>query len=582
MPFGSISLPGIGGWNSKPRSLHSARSTVDLSGVSDGFGVPSVDDPDPFGVRALEQAGLEIKEAGTQSRPTSETFEFKPSPTSPIFRQSFQSIDGVSRQGSVGRESVLHDPRRDSKRSVLSVDHGTQTAKLSSHPSSPRLEDPRALLQSPLRKSFEAQSSPRAESGPVSNSPLRSSFDTHSSALDDTKPICESPLRRSLDVQSIHLQEPQQDDKATSEEVANDQTTETTEEAHERGVESAEDEEGEDDYDESDDEPIAIIEEAEPVVQVIAHTITSPTATRAKVVNISRRQPPTIPLRSPLRSRMPKTTNMDEAMDHLSVDYTDDVGSLYSPSPTKEQFEQAREPSSKTGAEQSPLPDVEAVMNEDLTVSAEKDVPVKTIPDQAIIETEDVRYADLVAKEEVLQHVRPIGDMIRAGLDDNSDDEEYFDYADVPLPMSPLPIVETSNVDQDVHQAPASIDAFLPPRSALRNKFRPISPLSNQSVLEMQNLSEEATINDAQNSSSNPYHSPGLHSISSDEDRNSRVQSSAPTENPHDASSMSDYGDYDSRCPDTNYTKPQMPSNSLTTIPSETNISKKPTWTTLS
>ncbi|KAJ1331212.1 SH3 domain-containing YSC84-like protein 1 [Microdochium nivale] len=49
------------------------------------FGVPGEDDPDPFGVLALEMAGLEIREAGSRLRPESKQFEYNPSPTSPMF-----------------------------------------------------------------------------------------------------------------------------------------------------------------------------------------------------------------------------------------------------------------------------------------------------------------------------------------------------------------------------------------------------------------------------------------------------------------------------------------------------------------
>ncbi|KAI0864247.1 hypothetical protein F4860DRAFT_465628 [Xylaria cubensis] len=49
------------------------------------FGVPTVDDPDPFGVLALEMAGIGIREAGSHLRPESSQFEFHPSPTSPLF-----------------------------------------------------------------------------------------------------------------------------------------------------------------------------------------------------------------------------------------------------------------------------------------------------------------------------------------------------------------------------------------------------------------------------------------------------------------------------------------------------------------
>ncbi|KAI9852599.1 MAG: hypothetical protein M1838_000253 [Thelocarpon superellum] len=82
------------------------------------FGIPDVDDPDPFGVRALEKEGLAIREAGSRSRPSSDQFEFRPSPTSPIFntfnRQSMESARRKSRQ-SLGR---------------LSVDRGIQTEEI--------------------------------------------------------------------------------------------------------------------------------------------------------------------------------------------------------------------------------------------------------------------------------------------------------------------------------------------------------------------------------------------------------------------------------------------------------------------
>lgn len=70
-----------------------------LSPLSPGrpaFGVPDVEDPDPFGVKALEMAGLEIREAGTKQRPPSSQFEYNPSPTSPFFGHQFnprQSTD---------------------------------------------------------------------------------------------------------------------------------------------------------------------------------------------------------------------------------------------------------------------------------------------------------------------------------------------------------------------------------------------------------------------------------------------------------------------------------------------------------
>ncbi|KAK5636422.1 hypothetical protein RRF57_012134 [Xylaria bambusicola] len=53
--------------------------------LSHSFGVPTPEDPDPFGVLALEMAGVGIREAGTHLRPESSQFEYHPSPTSPAF-----------------------------------------------------------------------------------------------------------------------------------------------------------------------------------------------------------------------------------------------------------------------------------------------------------------------------------------------------------------------------------------------------------------------------------------------------------------------------------------------------------------
>lgn len=88
-----------------------------------GFGLPpSEDDPDPYGVHALEEQGMEIKEiteTGTKNRPSSDAFEYKPSPHSPIF-------NNFNRQNSIAKR----DPKRDSGRlSIASTDRGTQTAE---------------------------------------------------------------------------------------------------------------------------------------------------------------------------------------------------------------------------------------------------------------------------------------------------------------------------------------------------------------------------------------------------------------------------------------------------------------------
>lgn len=91
-----------------------------------GFGLPPPeDDDDPYGVKALEKEGMEVKEAGTHTRPSMEAFEYKPSASSPIYT-SFrrQSADSMGMKNS----------KRSSIRSVASTDRGTQTNDLDLSP----------------------------------------------------------------------------------------------------------------------------------------------------------------------------------------------------------------------------------------------------------------------------------------------------------------------------------------------------------------------------------------------------------------------------------------------------------------
>lgn len=83
------------------------------------FGIPDIEDPDPYGVKALEAEGLNIREAGTHSRPSAEVFEFKPAPTSPIYPAYRRSVDSPLR----GRTNSW----RGSMHSLASIDRGTQT-----------------------------------------------------------------------------------------------------------------------------------------------------------------------------------------------------------------------------------------------------------------------------------------------------------------------------------------------------------------------------------------------------------------------------------------------------------------------
>ena len=105
------------------------------------FGIPDVEDPDPFGVLALEKEGFEIREAGTHKRPTSEQFEFNPKPSSPIYSHFRRSVEMGSDSRSVSRRSSWRTS------TMSTMDRGVQTTDMSTQTDfdSPTSHTPRSF-----------------------------------------------------------------------------------------------------------------------------------------------------------------------------------------------------------------------------------------------------------------------------------------------------------------------------------------------------------------------------------------------------------------------------------------------------
>jgi hypothetical protein len=96
------------------------------------FGIPDPEDPDPYGVYALEKEGLEIRDAATRSRAPSQQFEYNPSPTSPTYnrfhRGSVGAGSGTPRSaGERIRDSWGSGPYGRERSHTLMSDAGTQT-----------------------------------------------------------------------------------------------------------------------------------------------------------------------------------------------------------------------------------------------------------------------------------------------------------------------------------------------------------------------------------------------------------------------------------------------------------------------
>lgn len=223
------------------------------------FGIPEETDPDPYGVLALQEAGFEIKEAGTHKRPTSEQFEFKPSPTSPIFTTFRRSMDrssvAASRRSSwrTSTMSSVLEPRAPS----MLIDSGTQTQ-----------DD----LPPPPAKKPPPPLPPRQNVAQVSTPPL-------------------------ADVPEIQVRDQAPQAEKSEETVTEEAEYKTTEGAN---IAKLPEVSKECEEVELDDEDL----EEEPVIHEVHQAAAPQVITRARVVQVAKPVPPTLPVRNPFRNRM--------------------------------------------------------------------------------------------------------------------------------------------------------------------------------------------------------------------------------------------------------------------------------------
>ncbi|KAI4613152.1 hypothetical protein J4E83_007563 [Alternaria metachromatica] len=259
------------------------------------FGIPDAVDPDPYGVLALQEAGLEIREAGTHSRPASEQFEFKPSPTSPIyntFRNSTfrRSMDRSSYAGSrptswrTSTISGVLEPR------TPTVDMSTQTDDLPPPP--------------PTIKKSPPTLPPRTS---VARTPTPPIMEVPETRVEQATP----PRARSVDRQAEEATPTaagtKTDKAAGPKSDGSPRNSTATEEAHDS--ESSSDSES--DEEEEEDEF-----EEEPIVHEV-HQAAAPQAIRARVVQVAKPMPPALPVRNPFRNRV--STNSDGSLNSPTV-----------------------------------------------------------------------------------------------------------------------------------------------------------------------------------------------------------------------------------------------------------------------
>ena len=255
------------------------------------FGVPSAHDPDPFGVLALEMAGLEIREAGTHLRPSSKQFDFTPSPTSPsaakFNRQSVETFTTKSNRGS-------YMSTRTTKSQV--TDTGTQTDVNNTPGTSP---SPGQSEDGIERQSIDQITAVKEEEVDYTTIDMTALHHLSQSTSVDVLPTAQltagsrrQSSRLSYTVTTPVVEEPKQEPNipkiSTPVEDDGNEDSDNTNDA-------------DDEEDESEEEPV-VFEVAAAVQPMRNHAVASRMIqAKGSMVTIPKRLPPPLPARSPAR-----------------------------------------------------------------------------------------------------------------------------------------------------------------------------------------------------------------------------------------------------------------------------------------
>ena len=268
------------------------------------FGIPDKEDPDPYGVLALEKEGMSIKEAGTQKRASWEAFSFNPSPTSPVHtvyaRNSIDRNNSTSRPTSwrmsgtgtepksplrVSREIRAPPPLPPRQKSSKMVDSSTQTDE-SQEPGSPS-------------RSMHGRS--------PSNASLLSGQALQMQEVPEDKVLDTSSEHKDLDRKTA--------DGSTQ--VNGYNTPPRTPPVHDKSIDEFEESE-------SHTEEPHIEEPVVHSVQTVQPAAASQVISKARIVNVPKRVPPKLPARNPNRSgpvvvdASPKDDSNEETFDGQS------------------------------------------------------------------------------------------------------------------------------------------------------------------------------------------------------------------------------------------------------------------------
>lgn len=291
-----------------------------LSPGTPAFGVPDNEDLDPFGVKALEMAGLEIREAGTNLRPSSSQFEYNPSPTSPLFGQfnHRQSVDTYRTQSNSNRASYMSSKSNRTNFSRM-TDAFTQTT-IDTRVTTPSSDDGHdwtsvdrlPVVMEPVEVDYTK----------IDDSPVKRWSQEHpedqSTTVDkgvggDTDGIVEKRAMASAVAKIQDRVTEFSKEMSTVDERDEDADDEDDDSEGDVGMDALDEDEDDEDEDEDDfdeDEPViyevyeakAVQAVQPPRTAIVPSQVAQVTHAKGALVTIPKRVAPPVPLRSPARS----------------------------------------------------------------------------------------------------------------------------------------------------------------------------------------------------------------------------------------------------------------------------------------
>ncbi|CAN8102999.1 unnamed protein product [Discula destructiva] len=296
-----------------------------LSPSTPFFGVPDSEDFDPFGVKALEMAGLEIREAGTNLRPASSQFDFNPNPTSPLFghfNSHRQSTDTYRTQNNSNRASVLSTKSNRTNFSRM-TDAYTQTT-IDTRVTTPSSEDGRdwgsvdrlPVVMEPVEVDYtqidDSAVKRWSQENKIADETVTADKGTQGARVEVSVTLA-SPVEISRDsahgsgkdMPTVDERDEDADDEDDSSESESELGVATVDEDEDEA-----EEDDENDFDEDEEEPIVFevyeakaIQAVQPARAAILSSQATPvTHAKGALVTIPKRAAPPVPVRSPARS----------------------------------------------------------------------------------------------------------------------------------------------------------------------------------------------------------------------------------------------------------------------------------------